>query len=346
MVAAGFIQRAEITQTDFGPELAAAFEPALLLATGGFDRPGTNGPAAPGHRLVVHPTGLAGKVILFPPNHSPHFSASFRKSRDLAQRALFLAMAQLVSERDHPRRQSRFLFLLERPAQIPPMFAAMIKIQELGRRLPAICFQVPHPFGPIPQIQQMPGAAQPFPLGFPVEPSPQLQRLVLPVDHQFVGQPTPPGWRLRRRLMPIIHSQLQFMPFDAVLPGSLPPPSRPPIAQLAAIHHQDPQRAGAALGLTFRRRLFIPLLGLGFGPRSRPLHQGVQRRVIQSLPPFAGHLRRLFIGTGRCRGKTKLLRKTRRQFLMRSQLPARPHRTPPLPRPGGPAIVNGQPDFA
>jgi hypothetical protein len=176
VAAAGHFQRAEMAQADFGPELSAAFEPALLLATGGFDRPGINGPAASGHRRVVHPTGLVGKVILFPPDHSPHFSASFRESRDLAQSALFLAMAHPVSERAHPHRQGRFLFPLERPAQIPQRFAAMIKIQELGRRRPAIRLQVPASLGPSPQIQPMPGASQVFPLGFPVEPPPPPNR--------------------------------------------------------------------------------------------------------------------------------------------------------------------------
>jgi hypothetical protein len=39
MVAAGFIERAEITKAFFGPELSTAFEPALLLAAGRFNSP-------------------------------------------------------------------------------------------------------------------------------------------------------------------------------------------------------------------------------------------------------------------------------------------------------------------
>lgn len=132
------------------------------------------------------------------------------------------------------------------------------------------------------------------------------------------------------------------MPFDAVLLGFLFAPARPPIAELTTVHHQHSQLAGATLGQAFGRRFFVALLRLGFGPRSHPLHQGVERRVVNGLRPFAGHLRRLLIRAGGRRRETELLGKPRRQFLMLPQLPGHPHRATPLASAGILSVINDE----
>jgi len=77
VVAARLIERAQVTKACFGPELTAAFESALLLAARRFDRSGANGPSSFCDPLVVHPTGMRFKVVLFAPNHLARFTASF-----------------------------------------------------------------------------------------------------------------------------------------------------------------------------------------------------------------------------------------------------------------------------
>ena len=109
-VAASFIERAEVTKACFGPELAAAFESALLLAACRFDGSGANGPSSFCDLLVVHPTGMRFKVVLFAPNHLASFTASFLELSNLAQGSLFLTVSQLVSQWFDPLRERRFLF--------------------------------------------------------------------------------------------------------------------------------------------------------------------------------------------------------------------------------------------
>jgi len=61
VVAAGFIQCAEVSKTGSGPELPAAFEPDLLLAAGRFYGSRADGPSSPGDLLIIHPTGMGFK---------------------------------------------------------------------------------------------------------------------------------------------------------------------------------------------------------------------------------------------------------------------------------------------
>jgi len=116
VVAAGFIERGEITKAFFGPELSAAFESALFLAAGRFDSPGADGPPSFCDLLVVHPTGMGCKVVLFAPDDLAGFTASSLELRNLAQGSLFLAVSHLVPERLDPLRKRRFLF----PVQSTP----------------------------------------------------------------------------------------------------------------------------------------------------------------------------------------------------------------------------------
>ena len=102
VVAAGFIQRAEVAKAFLGPELSAAFEATLFLTAGRFDRPRTDGPSAFCNRLVVHPTGMGFEVVLFAPDHLASFTASLLESRNLAQGLPFLAVPHLVPERLDP----------------------------------------------------------------------------------------------------------------------------------------------------------------------------------------------------------------------------------------------------
>ena len=96
-VAAGFVERTEVTKACFGPELSAAFEAALLLAACRFDGPRANGPALFCDLLVVHPTGMSFKVVLFAPNHLASFTASLLELSNLAQDSLFSPVTELVS---------------------------------------------------------------------------------------------------------------------------------------------------------------------------------------------------------------------------------------------------------
>jgi hypothetical protein len=111
-IAAGFIKCAEVTQAGFGPELAATFEPALLLAAGGFDCPGTDRPSSVCERLIVHPTGMGGKVVLFAPNRLARFTAALLELRNLAQDALFLTVPHLMAQGFDPLHECRFLFTM------------------------------------------------------------------------------------------------------------------------------------------------------------------------------------------------------------------------------------------
>ena len=85
VVSPGFIQSAEVAQSRFGPELAAAFEATLFLPTSRFHCARPDGPAASGGFLVVHPTGIGLKIILFALNHFSRFATPFLELEDLAQ---------------------------------------------------------------------------------------------------------------------------------------------------------------------------------------------------------------------------------------------------------------------
>jgi hypothetical protein len=87
-------------------------------------------------------------------------------------------------------------------------------------------------------------------------------------------------------------------------------------------------------------------LRLLFGSRAHPLRQSMQCRIIDALSPFTGHLRCLLIRTGGSHGKTELLSKPRRDFLMRTQSPKLLDCTDPLFTIGVLPIINGQSYFS
>ena len=104
-VAAGFIERTEVTEPLFGPELPAPFEAALLLAACRFDGSGADGPSSFCDLLVVHPTGMRFKVVLFAPDHFASFTRSFLELGNLAQCLFFLTVSHLVPEWFNPLRE-------------------------------------------------------------------------------------------------------------------------------------------------------------------------------------------------------------------------------------------------
>src|ERR1043166_1919674 len=106
MVAARFIKRIEVTQTFHGPELAAAFEAALLLATGRLDCSRANRPALVCKFLVVHAAGMSLKIVLLPPDRCPGFSRPFLYPGHLLQGLFFPAVPQVVQHRFDPPPQT------------------------------------------------------------------------------------------------------------------------------------------------------------------------------------------------------------------------------------------------
>ena len=109
VITPGFIQSAEVAQSRFGPELAAAFETTLLLTTSRFNRSRPNGPAALGEFLVVHPAGIGLKIVLFALNHFSRFAAPFLELEDLAQDPVFLSVSELMPQGFHPLRKPGLL---------------------------------------------------------------------------------------------------------------------------------------------------------------------------------------------------------------------------------------------
>ena len=185
------------------------------------------------------------------------------------------------------------------------MFAAVIKIQDFQRRLPAILLEVQPMRRHRPKVQGLPGAPQPFTQSAPIDQQPSSPRLVLPVD-QLVDQQAasrfcvaliPPGDRTPPASIRAIPRGLSgFFACPTPDPGSATGSHRP---------STRPACWRTPLGHAFHGRLLIPALRLRFSAHTHPLHQGVERRVINGLRPAAGHLRRLLIRTSGRYGKTQ-----------------------------------------
>ncbi len=132
------------------------------------------------------------------------------------------------------------------------------------------------------------------------------------------------------------------MPFYTIFLGFLFAPTGSPVSHLATVDHQHSQRTGSTLGHALQRRTLIAFLRLLLGLLSNPLHQRMQRRIINASSPFAGHLRCLLIRTGGGDRKAELLGEAGGNLLMRTQLPRSKQRTPPLTRDRVLAVINGQ----
>src|ERR1700691_4965389 len=105
VIAAGFIEGDQVTESLLSPELAGTFEPALLLTTSRFSRAGANRPALAGNALVIHPGGVVGKIVLLPGQHFTRCSAFLFQPSQLGQHFLFLSVPELMQPRFHPRHQ-------------------------------------------------------------------------------------------------------------------------------------------------------------------------------------------------------------------------------------------------
>jgi hypothetical protein len=68
----------------------------------------------------------------------------------------------------------------------------------------------------------------------------------------------------------------------------------------------------------------------------------MERRIINGLSPFAGHLRRLFIRASGGRCETELFGKPRRNLLVCCQMPRLPNRTLPAPGVRVLAVINDE----
>jgi hypothetical protein len=197
-----------------------------------------------------------------------------------------------MPSRLHPERG---VFLaLERTPQLPEMFAAVMKIQQLHRLFPAIGFPVPNPGRTVAQPPGGLGPSQSPAQCFPVQAPAQFHRLALPTHDGFVAQHAPPVMPLRRLLVPIKHAGLDFMPFDARLWRLLSPPTGTPKPRQPTIHQQDGQGAGLATGFEFLGRSLPPGLRWGFGWSTHALHHRMQRRVVHRTAPLDRHRGGLF----------------------------------------------------
>ncbi len=193
----------------------------------------------------------------------------------------------------------------------------MVKIQKFHCVLPPILLEIPHPVGSVSQEEHLLGTAQPFPQSFPVQSPPQFQCPFLPTDNDLVHQEATTAFAVAGGFVSVKDTQLQFMPFYALLLGFVLAPTGTPIADLATVGHQYGQRTGRLLRPAFLRRKLIPALRLFLGVLADPLHQRVQGRIINLWSPGAGHLRGLLIGTGGRYGKAELLGVGRGNLLMR-----------------------------
>lgn len=115
-VVARFFEGIKMSQACTGPELAGAFAAALPLATGRFHRAAANGPTSAGQRLVVHPAGVTGKVVLFAAHHFAHGTAAARQGRDLTQHGWVLSVSHLMAHAFHPPLAGRRVLGVERLA--------------------------------------------------------------------------------------------------------------------------------------------------------------------------------------------------------------------------------------
>ena len=102
-VLACFDHGAQMTQAQWRPRLAAAFEPALPLQAGRFHRTGANRPAAVGDRAIVHPGRVSGKVILFAADDIARRAMSGFESGDGFSRGGVASVAELMQLLLHPR---------------------------------------------------------------------------------------------------------------------------------------------------------------------------------------------------------------------------------------------------
>lgn len=95
-----------------------------------------NRPAVPRQFLIVHASGLFGKITSFP-SDLPALAPPPRQSRQLGQHRWFLSVTQAVQAFFDPSPARRFVLGMQRQAQIPKVLVGVIEIQQLVRPGPA-----------------------------------------------------------------------------------------------------------------------------------------------------------------------------------------------------------------
>ena len=126
MVAAGFVEREQVAQAGPGPKLSGPFEAALFLPARALHRAAPDRPAAPGHGPVVHPRGVAGKVVLLPHQKFSRRPAPFLQPRDFSQHRALAPVAQLVPAGFDPLRESGLDFAAQPPAHLVCCFPSSL----------------------------------------------------------------------------------------------------------------------------------------------------------------------------------------------------------------------------
>jgi hypothetical protein len=94
VISARLLQCAEMAQTAFGLELSGPFEPALAAQARRLDGPTSNWPTPIGNLLVVHPLGLAGKIVFLLLERLASLAPRAFERRDLCEHLLLLPVAQ------------------------------------------------------------------------------------------------------------------------------------------------------------------------------------------------------------------------------------------------------------
>src|SRR5579872_504837 len=334
IVAAGFLQCAEVAESTWGPELSGPFVTTLAAEAGRLHRAAAYGPAPVRNLPVVHSVGLAGEIVFLSAQRLAALTSGTLERTDLGEHLRVLPMAQLVQPRLHPGLERRFVPPLTGPSQLPQVLGTVPEIQDLDGLLPAVRGQVPEPRDAIAHHLQCLGSPQAGAQRLPMQPSAQFQRLALPAhQHLLADDPAVPG-RATRLLQPVEDAGPDFMPFHALFPGLFPPPTRSTKPRQPPVQHQHPQCRGRPLGLGLLGHLPQPLLRLGFRLGAQALHQPVHGRIAERTAPLGGHLRRGFIRLGRRRREGQLVLQRRTQLLVRRQTPALPNRTTPVPVPG------------
>jgi len=238
---------------------------------------------------------LTGKIVLFLLHHFASLAPGSSKRAYLLQKLPLPAMTQPMQSPFHPRLGFCFVHAVASPPQGPQVLATVPEIQKLSGIRPAVGFEIPNPWNPIPQHQLLIGAPQTSAQGFPMQPPSQVRRVALGAHYYFVGDYSSAPFGPARLLMQIKYAVLYFVPFYALLLGFLLSPARPRKTRKPPVDHQQGQLRGSPLRLALLRRLLEPLLGLGLGLAARSLHQRMDHRIVNLTTPFARYLGRRLI---------------------------------------------------
>src|SRR5579872_483877 len=187
IVAAGFLQCAEVAESTWGPELSGPFVTTLAAEAGRLHRAAAYGPAPVRNLPVVHSVGLAGEIVFLSAQRLAALTSGTLERTDLGEHLRVLPMAQLVQPRLHPGLERRFVPPLTGPSQLPQVLGTVPEIQDLDGLLPAVRGQVPEPKGchrPPPPVPGLAPGRRATPPNAAVGPIPKAR---------LASAPTPSG---------------------------------------------------------------------------------------------------------------------------------------------------------